>query len=81
MLPEDQPDKRATHALVFQDMDGLTLRGVEVEWERDKPESNRASALVITNISNLVLQDFRGQAARPDGPIPASIKENVTERR
>jgi hypothetical protein len=37
MLPEDQPDKRATHALVFQDMDGLTLRGVEVEWERDKP--------------------------------------------
>lgn len=81
MLPEDRPDKRTTHALIFQGVDGLTLRGVAVEWDRDKPEPQWGSALVLRDISNLVLQDFRGQAAQPRGPLPAILKDNVTERR
>ena len=80
MLAENQPDKRATDALVFQGIDGLTLRGVEVDWDREKPEPKWGSALALRDISNLVLQDFRGQAARPDGPLPAILKQNVTER-
>jgi hypothetical protein len=81
MLAENQPDKRATDALIFQGIDGLTLRGVEVDWDRDNPEPKWSNALVLRDISNLVLQDFRGQAAQPDGPLPAILKENVTERR
>jgi hypothetical protein len=80
MLAEDRPDKRATDALVFQDIDGLTLGDVEVIWDREKPEPKWGSALVLRNISNLVLQNFQGQAARPDGPLPAVVEENVNRQ-
>jgi hypothetical protein len=52
---------------------------VEVDWDREKPEPTWGSALVLRNISNLVLQDFRGQAARPDGPLPAVVEEDVND--
>ncbi len=80
MMAENQPDKRATDALMFQEIDGLTLRGVDVEWDREQPEPQWGSALVLRDVSRFLLQDFRGQAARPDGPLPAVRKENVTER-
>jgi hypothetical protein len=78
MLAESLPDKRATHALVFQGIEGLTLRKVEVDWDREKPEPKWGSALVLRDISNLALEDFRGQAAQPDGPSPAIVKERVS---
>ncbi len=78
MLAENLPDKRATHALVFQDIEGLTLRNVAVSWDREKPEPKWGSALVLRAVSNLVLQDFQGQAAAPEAP--AILRENVTER-
>lgn len=80
MLAENLPDKRAADALVFQAIDGLTLRGVEVDWDREKPEPKWGSALVLRDVSNLILQDFRGEAARSAGPLPAILKQNVTER-
>jgi hypothetical protein len=80
MLAEDEPDKRATHALVFQGIDGLTLRNVDVSWDREKPEPKWGSALVLRDISDLVLQDFRGQAAQAAGPVPAILRENVSDR-
>lgn len=30
--------------------------------------------------TNLVLEGFRGQAARPGGPRPAVVEENVSRR-
>ena len=81
MLAEDQPDKRATDALIFQNIEGLTLRDVVVDWDREMPEVQWRSALVLRDISNLVLQNFRGQAARPDGPHPAVMETNVTKQR
>lgn len=80
MLAENLPDKRATDALVLQAIDGLTLRDVVVDWDREKPEPKWGSALVLRNISNLVMENFRGQAARLDGPLPAVVEENVTQR-
>jgi hypothetical protein len=80
MLAENQLDKRATHALVFQGIDGLTLRNVEVSWDWDTPEPKWGSALVLRDVSNLVLQDFHGQASRRDETIPAIHKENVRGR-
>ena len=76
MLAENLPDKRATHALVFQSIEGLTLRGVEVSWDREKPEPKWGSALALRDISHLTLQDFQGQAATPDAP--AILRENMT---
>ncbi|MHC1765282.1 MAG: glycoside hydrolase family 28 protein [Verrucomicrobiia bacterium] len=80
MLPENRPDKRATDALVFQGIDGLTLRGVEVDWDQANPEPKWRSALVLRDVSDLVLEDFHGMAARLDGSVPGLVKENVTER-
>jgi hypothetical protein len=80
MLAENLPDKRATDALVFERIDGLKLAGVEVSWDREKPEPKWGSAFVLREISNLTLQDVHGQAAVPAGPLPAMLKENVTER-
>jgi hypothetical protein len=77
MLAEDFPDKRATHALVFEAVDGLALRNVDVAWDRGKPEPKWASALVLRDIANLALDNFRGEGARPGAP--AIVKENVTE--
>ncbi len=37
MLPENKPDKRATHGLVFERVKGLTLRNLEVSWDRESP--------------------------------------------
>lgn len=79
LLPENLPDKRATDALVFQGIDGLALRNVEVEWDREHPEPKWARALVLRDISQLRLEDFRGPAARAD--VPAVLKENVSELR
>jgi hypothetical protein len=79
MLAENLPDKRATHALVFQDIEGLTLRGVAVSWDREKPEPKWGSALVLREVSNLTLEDFQGQTATPDAPT--LLKENVTARK
>jgi hypothetical protein len=47
MLAEDQPDKRAADALIFQGIDGLTLRQVSVDWDREQPEPQWGSALVL----------------------------------
>jgi hypothetical protein len=79
MLAENRPDKRSTHGFVFERIDGLTLRGVELNWDRDQPEPAWSSALILRDVDNLELRNFRGQAARPDGEIPAIRKERVTE--
>ncbi|HEY5911431.1 MAG TPA: hypothetical protein VJA21_12595, partial [Verrucomicrobiae bacterium] len=68
------------HALVFQGIDGLTLRGVEVDWDRETPEPRWESALVLRDVSNLVVQEFHGQAGRIEDQLPAILKQNVTNR-
>jgi hypothetical protein len=78
MLAENLPDKRATDALVFQGINGLTLRNVEVLWDREAPEPKWGSALVLRDITRLVLEDFRGEAGRPGVPLPAIREEGVT---
>ena len=78
LLAEELPDKRATDALVFERIDGLTLRNVEVSWDREKPEPKWSSALVLRDVSNLALEGFRGDGATP--ATPATLRERVTDR-
>jgi hypothetical protein len=75
MLPENKPDRRATHALVFERVKGLKLRDVEVEWDRTNPEPKWGSALVLRDIDGLDLREFRGDAGKPG--VPAVVKERV----
>ena len=75
MLAENKPDKRATHGLVFERVRGLTLRDVEVEWDREKPEPAWQSALVVRDVEGLTLEGFRGEAGRSG--LPPVVKERV----
>lgn len=75
MLAENKPDKRATHAFVFERVKGLRLDQVEVAWDRANPETLWQSALVLRDIEGLDLQSFKGEAGRSG--VEAVVKEGV----
>ncbi len=75
MLAENAPDKRATHVFVFERVKGLTLRNVEVEWDREKPEPGWESALVLRDVEGLALEGFKGEAGRSG--VSAIVRESV----
>ena len=75
MLPENKPDKRATHAFVFERVKNLKLAQVEVVWDRENPEPKWESALVLRDIEGLDLQSFQGEAGRIG--VAAVVKERV----
>ena len=77
MLPENKPDLRATDALMMEHVDGLTLRDIEVDWDRGSPQSTWGSALVLRDVNDLRLSGFRGQAGSRDPAVPAIRKERV----
>jgi len=77
MLAENRPDKRATHAMVIERVQGLTLRDVTVEWDDAAPEPAWGSALVLSDIADLLMSDFRGRPGSRDAAVPAIRKERV----
>lgn len=79
MLPENKPDLRATHALVVEHVKDLTLRDIEVDWDRDSPQPTWGSALVLRDVNGLQLSEFYGSAGRDDAHVPAIQKEQVKE--
>ncbi|MBI4876223.1 MAG: hypothetical protein HY822_16430 [Acidobacteria bacterium] len=79
MLAEDRPDQRATHALVMERVQGLTLRDVEVSWDEPAPQPAWGSALVLRDVGDLRMSGFRGRAGSRDATVPAVRKERVIE--
>ena len=75
MLAENKPDKRATHALVFERVRGLTLDRVRVEWDFENPEPRWESALVLRDVEGLELSFFKGEAARSG--VEAVVRQNA----
>lgn len=80
LLPENTPDKRTTDALVFKQVDGLALRNVEIDWDREHPEPKWAHALVLRDVANLSIQDLHAPPSPSAAPLPPIVKENVTDR-
>ena len=79
MLAENQPDKRATHAIVIERVDGLTLRDVKVDWDDRPAEPSWGSALVLRDIDGLEMNGFRGRSGSRDASVPIVRKERVKE--
>ena len=79
MLAENQPDKRATDAIVIERVDGLTLRDVKVDWDDQSPEPSWGSALVLRDIDGLEMNGFRGRSGSRDASVPIVRKERVKE--
>lgn len=71
------PYDESVHALTFQNARNLTVKGVEVFWE--KPALDRwKSAISFENIDGLELNGFAGRQAWPDQDTPAVALDNVT---
>jgi hypothetical protein len=79
MLPEERPDKRATDAMVVDRVEGLTLRGVEVEWDERASEPGWRSALVLRDVERLRMEGVRVSPGSRDAGVPAVKKERVRE--
>lgn len=77
MLPEGTPDLRTSDALVFENIDDLALRDVQVTWDKEHPQSTWGSALVLKNINGLTLGGFQGEAGSKNPSIPAIRKDHV----
>jgi polygalacturonase len=53
--------------------------GATVVMSRDRNDWPRGvRALVLRDVSNLVLEGFRGEAAQTDGRVTAIVEANVT---
>jgi hypothetical protein len=79
MLAENKPDKRATHAIVIERVQGLTLRGLEVDWDDETPEPGLGSALVMREVGELLMSGFRGRSGSRDPAVPSIQKAQVKE--
>lgn len=79
MLAENRVDKRATHAMVIEQVEGLTLRNIDVQWDEDAPEPAWGSALVLRDIGGLRLDGFHGGPGSRTAGVPAIQRERVKE--
>ncbi len=70
------PYDMATSAMIFRRIKNLTLRNIEVNW--DKAGSDKwQSALEVENVDGLQLDGFTGNAAWPDHNDPAVFLNQV----
>ena len=81
MLTEDRPDKRATHAMVMERVDGLTLRDIYVEWDQQSPEPAWGSALVLRDVDQLRMEGFHGSPGSRAAGVQVIQKERVRDVR
>ncbi|HTF20385.1 MAG TPA: glycosyl hydrolase family 28 protein [Chryseolinea sp.] len=76
---ENAKDKRASDAIRIENVKGLELRGVSVEWNGSEVEPAWQSALVLKNVSNFNVDNFSGRQGLSDKPVPAIVLENSTD--
>jgi hypothetical protein len=73
MLPEDAVDKRATHALMLENVAAVQLRDVSVRWSGEKPEPRWQSAVALRNASEFEINGFKGRQGLRDADAPAIL--------
>ena len=78
MLPEDSKDKRSTHALHVQSVEGLKVRDLSVKWA-DEAEPKWQSALVLKNVTDFVIDSFSGRQGLKNGKDAAIVLDGATD--
>jgi len=78
MNPEDYKDKRATHAFVVEDVVGLTIRDLAIEWSVGETEKKWQSALALNRVGDLVVDSFSGRQGLVTKDAPAILLENIS---
>jgi hypothetical protein len=71
MLPEQRPDKRASHAFIASQVDELSIDDLRISWEESPaPPPNWGSALLMEGVNGLKISDFEGRQGDPKGEAP-----------
>ena len=78
MHPEDKPDKRATHALMAEDVQGLSMDRMSVQWDDQEPQDQWQSALYLENVDGLSIDSFRGRPGLRRASDPVISLVNVS---
>lgn len=79
MNPEDAKDKRSSHALKIEGVQGLRIRDLSVSWTEDETEEKWASALVLKDVSDFDIACFSGRQGLKASATPAILMENTSE--
>jgi hypothetical protein len=76
--PESTPDKRATHGLLVEGVDGLRVRDLELRWAEERPEPRWGSAVVVRRSRDVELSAFVGESA-PSATGAAAVEMEDVE--
>jgi hypothetical protein len=83
MEAEDFPDKRAADAFHAHDVNGLTLKDVDVKWDKNKIEPKWKNAYSFDNVKDLNLDHLKGvEAPTGNGSFIAlnNVENAIIER-
>ncbi len=76
MLPENAPDKRATHALLTEHVRGLRIRDQSVRWSEDRTEPRWQSAVVLRRTTDFDITGFSGRQGLEGQNHPAILLDD-----
>jgi hypothetical protein len=76
---ENAKDKRATDAIRLENVNGLQLRDVSVEWNENDAEPAWQSALVLKNIQDFTVDTFLGRHGVREKDVPSIVVDNCVD--
>ena len=79
MHPEDAKDKRATDAIKIEDVKALKIRDLTIKWSEEETEKKWRSALVLKNVSDVLIDSFAARQGLKNGSDSAILMENVSD--
>ena len=79
MEVENARDKRATDAIRIENVKGLQLRDVSVEWNEKETEPAWQSALVLKNVQDFTVDTFSGRQGLRDKDVPGIVLDNSAD--
>jgi hypothetical protein len=79
MLPEDAKDKRTKNAMEIENVNGLHLADLTIDWDEEHVEEKWQSALVMKNVTDFEIVSFKGRQGLKNGNNPAIVMENTSD--
>jgi Glycosyl hydrolases family 28 len=77
MLAENAVDKRATHALLLENVRDVRIRDLSVRWSDDGAEPKWESALVLRRVSGFEIAGFTGRQGSRAASRAAIVLDDV----
>jgi hypothetical protein len=77
MLPENAPDKRASHALHLEQVRGAQIRNLSVRWSGTLVEPKWQSALMLRRVAEFDVENFTGRQGLLAGTFAAIVLDET----